>query len=144
MPRGVRLWRIEKDGYETALLALRNPGLQLGNSPEADFLEYVKGADLSIPLADAATSPKGMVLVPAIPAVVPGLGLNPIEVPAFFIDRYEVRNRDFKEFVDVGAYAEADRSRDLPFGGGVDWRSAVAAFVDLTGRPGPATWRAGT
>jgi|APFre7841882724_1041349.scaffolds.fasta_scaffold02218_7 TolB-like protein len=144
VPKGVGLWRIEKDGYETALLALRNPGLQLGNSPEADFLEYVKGVDLSIPLADAATSPKGMVLVPAIPAVVPSMGLNPIEVPAFFIDRYEVRNRDFKEFVDAGAYAEADHWRGLPFGEGGDWRSAVAAFVDLTGRPGPSTWRAGT
>jgi pimeloyl-ACP methyl ester carboxylesterase len=65
-------------------------------------------------------------------------------VPAFFIDRYEVRNRDFKEFVDAGAYAEADHWRDMPFGEGGDWRSAVAAFVDLTGRPGPSTWRAGT
>ena len=144
VPIGVGLWRIEKDGYETALLALRNPGLQLGNAPDADIRQVVEGTDLSIPLADAATSPKGMVLVPAIPAVIPGVGDDPIEVPAFFIDRFEVRNRDFKEFVDAGGYTEAGYWRDLPFGDGGDWRTAVAAFVDPTGRPGPSTWRAGT
>lgn len=144
VPIGVGLWRIEKEGHDAALLALRNPGLQLGNSPEADLRELVKGVDLTIPLADAATSPDGMVLVPAIPAQIPGVGDDPIEVPAFFIDRFEVRNRDFKEFVDAGGYTEADPWRDLPLDHGGDWRTAVAGFVDLTGRPGPSTWRAGT
>jgi TolB-like protein/dienelactone hydrolase len=144
LPLGVGLWRLEKEGHDTALLALRNPGLQLGNSPEADFRQMMRGVDLAIPLADAATSPEGMVLVPAIPAAIPSFGDDPIDVPVFFIDRYEVRNRDFKEFIDAGAYAEADHWRDLPFGKGGDWRSAVTAFVDLTGRPGPSTWRAGT
>ena len=144
VPLGVGLWRLEKEGYDTALLALRNPGLQLGNSPEADFRQQLKGVDLAIPLADAATSPEGMVFVAAIPAAIPGFGTDPIEVPAFFIDRYEVRNREFKEFVDASGYAEADHWRDLPFGEGGDWRTAVTAFVDLTGRPGPSTWRAGT
>ncbi len=144
MPIGVGLWRIEKEGHDTALLALRNPGLQLGNAPDADIRLVVKGVDLTIPLADAATSPDDMVLVPGIPAVIPGVGDDPVEVPAFFIDRFEVRNRDFKEFVDAGGYAEASHWRDLPFDGGGEWRTAVAAFVDLTGRPGPSTWRAGT
>ena len=144
MPIGVGLWRIEKEGHDTALLVLRNPGLQLGNSPEADLRQIVKGADLAIPLPDAATSPDGMVLVPAIPAAIPGFGNAPIEVPAFYIDRFEVRNRDFKEFVDGGGYADARHWRDLPLGQGGDWRTAVAGFVDLTGRPGPPTWRAGS
>jgi TolB-like protein/dienelactone hydrolase len=144
VPLGVGLWRLEKEDHDTALLALRNPGLQLGNSPEADFRQMMKGVDLAIPLADAATSPDGMVLVPAIPAAIPGFGSDPIEVPAFFIDRFEVRNRDFKEFVDAGGYSDASHWRGLPFEGGGDWRTAVAAFVDLTGRPGPSTWRAGT
>jgi len=144
MPIGVGLWRIEKEGHDTALLALRNPGLQLGNAPDADIRLVVKGVDLTIPLADAATSPEDMVLVPGIPAVIPMIGDDTVEVPAFFIDRYEIRNAQFKEFVDAGAYAEASHWRDLPFDGGREWRTAVAGFVDLTGRPGPSTWRAGT
>ncbi len=144
MPIGVGLWRIEKEGHDTALLALRNPGLQLGNAPDADIRQLVKGVDLSIPLADAATSPDGMVLVPSIPALIPGVGNDLVQVPAFFIDRFEVRNRNFKEFVNAGGYTEADHWRDLPFADGGEWQTAVAAFVDLTGRQGPSTWRAGT
>jgi TolB-like protein len=144
MPIGVGLWRIEKEGHDTALLALRNPGLQLGNAPDADIRLVTKGADVAIPLADAATSPDDMVLVPGIPAVIAAVGGDTVEVPAFFIDRYEVRNGQFKEFVDAGAYAAASHWRDLPFDGGGGWQTAVAGFVDLTGRPGPSTWRAGT
>jgi TolB-like protein len=141
VPIGVGLWRIEKEGHDTALLALRNPGLQLGNAPDADIRLLVKGVDLTIPLADATTSPDGMVLVPAIPVIIQSVDPDPVEVPAFFIDRFEVRNRDFKEFVNAGGYTEAGHWRDLPFD---DWRTAVNAFVDLTGRPGPSTWRAGS
>jgi serine/threonine protein kinase len=144
VPIGVGLWRIEKEGHDTALLALRNPGLQLGNAPDADIRLLVEGVDLTIPLADAATSPDGMVLVPAIPALIPGVGDDPVEVPAFFIDRFEVRNRDFREFVNAGGYTEAGHWRDLPFDDGGEWRTAAVGFVDLTGRPGPSTWRAGT
>jgi eukaryotic-like serine/threonine-protein kinase len=144
VPIGVGLWRIEKEGHDTALLTLRNPGLQLGNSPEADFRQIVAGTDLTIPLADAATSPDGMVLVPAIPAPILGVGNEIVEVPAFFIDRFEVRNRDMKDFIDAGGYAEAGHWRDLPLGQGDDRASGLAAFVDLAGGPGPATWRAGS
>ena len=145
VPIGVGLWRIEKDGYDTALLALRNPGLQLGNAPDADIRQLVEGVDLTIPLAAAATSPDDMVLVPAMPALIPAVGVDDlVDVPAFFIDRFEVRNRDFKEFVDAGGFAETRLWRDLPFDGGGEWRTVVAAFVDLTGRQGPSTWRAGT
>ncbi len=144
VPLGVGLWRIEKEGHDTALLALRNPGLQLGNSPEADIRLLVQGVDLTIPLADAATSPDGMVLVPAMPALIPGFGDDFVEIPAFFIDRFEVRNRDFKQFVDAGGYTEAGHWRDLPFGDGGEWQTAVSALVDQGGRPGPSTWRAGS
>src|SRR5688572_9844399 len=148
VPIGVGLWRIEKESHDSALLTLRNPGLQLGNAPDADSRMLVEGVDLTIPLADSTTSPDGMVLVPAIPAIIPaivrGLGDDPVEVPAFFIDRFEVRNRDFREFVDAGGYTEASRWRDLPFEDGDEWLAATVGFVDLTGRPGPSTWRAGT
>lgn len=143
VPIGVGLWRIEKEGRDSALLALRNPGLQLGNAPDADIRLLAEGVDLTIPLADAATSPEGMVLVPAIPAVIPAVGEGRVKVPAFFIDRFEVRNRDYKEFVDAGGYTEGSLWRDLPFDDRGGWQTASAGFVDQTGRPGPSTWRAG-
>ena len=64
----------------------------------------------------------------------------------FWIDRFEVTNRQFKEFVDHGGYRRRDYWRE-PFvegGRSVPWEEAVERFRDATGRPGPATWRAGT
>lgn len=145
VPLGVGLWRIEKQGSDTALLAIRNPGMQLGNDPDAEWRELTKGIDFTIPLADPATSPDGMVLVPAIPAMIPYVAEGFVEVPAFFLDRFEVTNREFKEFVEASGYSEAAYWQDLPFDSASgDRQSAVAGFVDLTGRAGPSSWEAGT
>jgi eukaryotic-like serine/threonine-protein kinase len=127
LPIGVGLWRLEKEGRHTALLTLRNPGLQLGNAPDADVRQLAQGVSLAIPLADSA-SPDDMVFVPAMPALVTTVDERLVKVPSFFIDRYEVRNRDFREFVDAGGYV----------------RASLGAFTDQAGRPGPSTWRGGT
>lgn len=58
-------------------------------------------------------------------------------VDFFFIDKYEVTNRQFKAFVNAGGYAEAKY-----------WDTEAIAhvpeFTDRTGKPGPATWENGT
>ena len=68
------------------------------------------------------------------------------EVDDFWIDRFEVTNRQFKEFVDHGGYLRRDYWRE-PFierGRPLAWEQAVGRFRDATGRPGPATWTSGT
>jgi cephalosporin-C deacetylase-like acetyl esterase len=64
----------------------------------------------------------------------------------YWLDRFEVTNRQFKEFVDQGGYAQRDYWRE-PFVEGersLPWKEAMGRFRDATGRPGPATWRSGT
>ncbi|MGH8245068.1 MAG: protein kinase domain-containing protein [Gammaproteobacteria bacterium] len=64
----------------------------------------------------------------------------------FEIDPYEVTNRQFKDFVDRGGYENQAYWR-IPLvkdGRALSWEKAMAQFVDPTGRPGPATWEAGT
>jgi eukaryotic-like serine/threonine-protein kinase len=64
----------------------------------------------------------------------------------FWIDRFEVTNRQYKEFVDRGGYAQRAYWHE-PFvenGRSVEWEQAVGRFRDTTGRPGPATWKDGT
>ena len=64
----------------------------------------------------------------------------------FLIDRYEVTNREFAEFVAGGGYRKPEYWKH-PFakeGRTVGWQEAVAEFRDSTGRPGPATWELGT
>jgi formylglycine-generating enzyme required for sulfatase activity len=73
--------------------------------------------------------PPGMVFVQAGTAEF-GAG-EPVELDDFWIDTFEVTNREFKAFVDDGGY------RDERF-----WAAGVdrSVFVDTTGRPGPAGW----
>ena len=76
----------------------------------------------------------------------PGLEhVDPATVGDYFIDKYEVTNRDFKRFVDAGGYEDsqywADRfSRE---GQELSWQQARAHLIDGTGRPGPSTWEVG-
>jgi eukaryotic-like serine/threonine-protein kinase len=92
-----------------------------------------------------------VVLEPEDPALegmvrIPGFTYDSIEYADFHMDRYEVTNRAFKEFVDAGGYRNREHwlhpfvrgGEELGFG------EAMALFVDQTGRPGPGTWRLGT
>jgi dienelactone hydrolase len=65
-----------------------------------------------------------------------------VTLPPFDVDRYEVTNRQFKEFVDAGGYENpeywAALTEKLPFS------ETVKMLVDKTGRTGPSTWEIGT
>jgi hypothetical protein len=63
----------------------------------------------------------------------------------FFMDRYEVTNKQYKEFVDKGGYRNRDywENEFIRNGKPLKWEEAIAEFTDKTGRPGPSTWEAG-
>jgi serine/threonine protein kinase/cephalosporin-C deacetylase-like acetyl esterase len=71
--------------------------------------------------------------------------LPAVRVGKYWIDKFEVTNREFKRFVDQGGYKKQvywkhefrKDGRVLP------WADAMKLFVDKTKRPGPATWRQG-
>src|SRR5207245_5063743 len=69
-----------------------------------------------------------------------------VTLPDFWIDRFEVTNRQFKQFMDAGGYQKRDYWT-IPIVKGdrtLDWSEAVQQFRDATGRPGPSTWEVGT
>jgi formylglycine-generating enzyme required for sulfatase activity/dienelactone hydrolase/predicted Ser/Thr protein kinase len=103
--------------------------------------------DLSFDLDKAAQAPKGMVPVPggAIEDYAAFFGAFNYELPPFYIDRFEVTNRDYQEFVDKGGYT-TERYWKQPLirdGQTITWNEAMTMFRDSTGRPGPATWAGG-
>ena len=60
--------------------------------------------------------------------------LPPIELPDFWIDRYEVTNRQYQEFVGQGGYRRSDYWKE-PFvkdGRVLSWMEAMAVFRDTT------------
>jgi serine/threonine protein kinase/formylglycine-generating enzyme required for sulfatase activity/pimeloyl-ACP methyl ester carboxylesterase len=105
--------RVEKEGYVPYQGAPFHMKIQIALFPEAE-------------------TPSGMVPVQAGSASMGDSDSIPLD--AFWIDRYEVTNQQFKAFMDAGGYRE-DRYWDA----NID-RSRL---VDSTGRPAPADWTLG-
>jgi len=132
-PRGYYMVRAVKPGFETVERAY---ALGQTASPVTE----------KIALYSSTSTPAGMVWVPPGPgAAFVGIP-TPEPIPGFWIDRYEVTNRQFKEFVDHGGYQKREYWKE-PFrraGKTITWEQAMSEFRDETGRPGPSTWRIGT
>jgi dienelactone hydrolase len=63
----------------------------------------------------------------------------------FFIDKHEVTNEQFKEFVDNNGYQKPVywEQEFINNGEKLSMDEAIKLFVDKSGRPGPSTWEAG-
>ena len=76
------------------------------------------------------------------------LNMRPVKLGEFLIDRYEVSNGQFKEFVDAGGYREPKFWEHLQFirdGNTLSFEDAMECFQDTSSRQrGPAGWRNGT
>ena len=120
------LVRLEKAGYENVLAVVRT-GL--------DTL-YRK-------LFKKGTIPLNMVYVEGYMEEMSGNYLK--EKNGFFMDRYEVTNKQFKEFVDGGGYRNPNywKNEFIKDGKNSYREEAMAIFTDKSGRPGPSTWEAG-
>ena len=94
VPRGYLRWRVSKAGFAAVLGSGHSPALSL-----------------VVKLESEGTTPAGMVRVPAttFQQTIGQVGLvGPYSMDAYFIDQYEVTNRQFQEFVDKTGYQKAD------------------------------------
>ncbi len=68
--------------------------------------------------------------------------LPPVRVGKYWIDKFEVTNREFKRFVDQGGYKKQEywKHEFRKDGRVLPWAGAMKLFVDKTNRPGPSTW----
>jgi serine/threonine protein kinase len=138
LARGVYYWKFEKPGYVTAerLTADHPPG-----RPREEF-------PLLVDLDEEGAAPPDMVRVsPSAPGWFWGMSKNRgITIPPFWLDRFEVTNLRFKQFVDQGAYQRRELWQNAfeKDGKPLAWEEAMALFRDSTGRPGPATWAGGS
>jgi formylglycine-generating enzyme required for sulfatase activity len=82
---------------------------------------------------------KMMALVPGgvVRVVRADATIEPIELPAFYLDRYAVTNRQYRRFVAAGCYEALEIwPREI-------W-PGLMHFTDRTGTPGPRHWERGT
>ncbi len=126
VPFGQLRWQFSLAGYET---------LEIVPNPFPG----------SVQLTPVGKAPPGMVFVPA-GEFVNERRQTSIKLPEYWIDRFEVTNRQFKQFVDGGGYQKREYWPE-PFRKGgrtLTWDEAMAEFRDTTGRTGPSTWELGT
>jgi hypothetical protein len=71
--------------------------------------------------------------------------VSTVEFPDYWMDRFEVTNKRFKQFVEAGGYRKVEYWKQ-PFvenGQTLSWQEAMSRFRDKAGRPGPAAWELG-
>jgi serine/threonine protein kinase/pimeloyl-ACP methyl ester carboxylesterase len=126
LPPDYYRFRVEKPGFQTILGAGEVPG------PPIEFQ-----------LDTVGSIPADMVRVPAGSASIPGL--QPVKLGTFLIDRYEITNRQFKQFIDAGGYQKQEYWKEDFIHGGrtLSREQALQLFRDSTGFPGPSTWKFG-
>jgi dienelactone hydrolase len=137
-PLGESRVRFELDGYRTREFAL----------PSGLFAELGP-----VELYGDESLPPGMIPVHASAGsdayglFAPGLEQAPnLVLGEFLMDRTEVTNRQYAEFVEAGGYSDPTcwEHTFIENGDTLTFEAATARFRDATGRPGPSTWDAGT
>jgi len=130
IPKGYFRWKVSKPGAGEMVVA-----------PETD-------AAMDFPLAAAQAAPAKMVYSPggSWSSYIAFLGwVGPYELPPYYIDKFEVTNREYQNFVDHGGYEKPEYWPAVFQKDGLTlpWKDAMLLFRDTTGRPGPSTWAAG-
>jgi formylglycine-generating enzyme required for sulfatase activity/dienelactone hydrolase len=125
LPFGYYRFRLTKPGYRTTEVAgaARTVTFPLApDTPDHGGMMPVNGGEYSFGITDRVT------------------------LPAYWIGRTEVTNREYKAFVDAGGYRRADYWVEPFVDGGrpVAFAEAMNRFRDVTGQPGPSTWELGS
>jgi dienelactone hydrolase len=132
LPIGIFRWRLEKEGFETVEAA--------ATTFDVDPLaaKLLDPGAISRTLDAQGSTPPGMIRVTGGDTAVGKLS-------DFFIDRYEVTNQQYQDFVTAGGYTDRKywKHEFEVEGKRLSWEEGIALVVDQTGRPGPSTWRAG-
>jgi len=128
IPYGYFRWRVSKPGVGQLLVA------------------PIPFDNLQFDLAPVGT-PAGMVHVPKGRAsdMIDFIGWLTYELPDYDIDKFEVTNGQYQEFVSQGGYQKRQywKQTFVKNGKAIPWDQAMDLFRDPTGRPGPSTWTGG-
>src|SRR3984957_2806633 len=121
-------WKIMKEGFESTQVASG----------------VLPNVTLNFTLDAPGARPPGMVRVPG--GTFQFRSAAPVELDSYWLDKYEVKNKQFKEFVDRGGYQDHLNWKQsfIKDGRSLSWEEAMTEFRDSTGRPAPSVWELGS
>jgi eukaryotic-like serine/threonine-protein kinase len=130
IPNGYFRWKVSKQGV----------GEYIAAPPTSK--------EMTFPLDSEKSAPAGMMWVEGGPwfGFIGFIGwVGPYQLPPYYLDRFEVTNRQFQEFIDEGGYKKREywKQKFIQNGRELIWDEAMRLFRDRTGRPGPSTWEGG-
>jgi formylglycine-generating enzyme required for sulfatase activity/predicted Ser/Thr protein kinase len=136
VPRWIFLrLKIEKRGWST----VEDVNPKMGDPVRWSYvLEEPSAIPPGMVRASTSGAPFGMFM--------PGFdNLPAVTLNDYWIDKFEVTNKQYKQFVASGGYGKREywRQEFLKDAKPIPWEQAVTTFTDTTGRSGPATWEAG-
>lgn len=144
LPRGVVHMKLSKEGFHTKEFVEANPSFTFDNHPIPPSFEISR-----IEMNKIGEVPDNMVAIDGgrfIPALI-GEGVTDYQLSPYYIDKFEVRNEEYKKFIDDGGYEIFQYWKDMEFvkdGQSLTWEDAKELMVDSTGRSGPLTWELGS
>jgi dienelactone hydrolase/predicted Ser/Thr protein kinase len=132
LPVGIFRWKVEKEGYETVLATASTWDVDVSTHDILIPNDFVRVLDKK------GSLPHDMVRVR-------GAKVASGELADFFIDQYEVTNRQYREFISKGGYRDQKywKEKIIKNGKKLTWEEGIKGFADQTGQPGPSTWQAG-
>jgi eukaryotic-like serine/threonine-protein kinase len=131
--RGKYILRVEKEGFAPFERTITSVLARVGNKlvPPDD------PSDFKIKLIANDQMPDRMTFVPGGKYKLTSRTKptdKSVELEDFFIDKYEVTNREYKEFITAGGYFNPQYWQQLPR------PEIIKNFQDRTGLPGPRSW----
>ena len=139
--RGAYVVSIEKEGYAAFERTVTGAMLRSG-----EMLVPSQPIRLEAKLAETANVPSRMAFVPGGDYRLVGWSrptAERVRLDAYLIDKYEVTNREYKEFINARGYLDRKfwRHKFIKDGRELSWAEALREFKDQTGLPGPRSWR---
>ncbi|HEX6126605.1 MAG TPA: bifunctional serine/threonine-protein kinase/formylglycine-generating enzyme family protein [Pyrinomonadaceae bacterium] len=142
IPKGPQIVYLEKEGYAPVQTVISNRLIRFGNNL---VWNPTSSVEISRKLIEAGALPDKMIFVPGGEYRLAS-SMRPtddkIKLDDYFIDKYEVSNKDYKEFVSFGGYARQEYWK-VPIvkdGRTLSWNEAMSLFHDRTSLPGPREW----
>jgi len=138
--RGEYILEIEKDGYIKSERSISGAILHVGN-----LTVVPPPISIQQKLFTSTLMPSQMVFVPGSEYRLVAWARptdTRVQLDDYFIDRYEVSNREYQEFINGGGYLKKQYWK-YPFvkdGKTLSWEEAVSQLKDHTGLAGPRSW----